>query len=40
MPEKLQKLDLFKNKSGIVIPVILWWLGVPLTLVIILWLLF
>lgn len=27
-------------KDGIVIPIILWWLGVPLILVIILWVLF
>lgn len=29
-----------KQSGGIVIPALMWWAGVPLTLVIVLWLLF
>ncbi len=38
--KKLNKLNQIANENGIVIPVILWWLGLPITLIIILWLIF
>ncbi len=42
--EKVKKSALFQRLSnedgGIVIPVILWWMGVPLVAVLLLWLLF
>lgn len=40
-PGEIMKI-LSKNsgKKAIVVPVILWWLGVPLSLILILWLLF
>ncbi len=38
IPDKFKRLDLPSNENGIVIPVIMWWLGVPLTVIVILWL--
>jgi len=33
-----QPLENLETENGIVVPAILWWLGVPITLLIILWL--
>jgi hypothetical protein len=37
--DKQMKLDHSSNENGIVVPAILWWLGVPLSVVLVLWLL-
>lgn len=39
IPDELKNIGRHAHQ-GIVVPVILWWLGVPLSVVLILWLLF